>query len=256
MRSSVFPRTRTRTRTRLAAVAVAVGLVLGACSDDASTDAGTATTNGVVTTVAAATSSPLQVGPDGVSALPPSAVDEAIEELPVSSLTAAERDALRFMREEERLAEDVYRALFTRWQLPIFENIAAAEATHTASVQTLLERYGLADPTVGRAPGTYENATIQSLYDQLVAKGSASITAALAVGAEIEELDIADLRARSTTTPDIALVFANLEKGSRNHLRSFTSQLSSRGESYTPVHLAIDDYRAIVSSPAERGRAG
>ncbi|MDH4364740.1 MAG: DUF2202 domain-containing protein, partial [Acidimicrobiia bacterium] len=50
-----------------------------------------------------------------------------------------------------------------------------------------------------------------------MARGSGALVDALTVGATIEDLDIADLRARATDTPAIALVYANLERGSPNH---------------------------------------
>lgn len=206
-----------------------------------------------------ATSAPPAVTLDdnGVTPVPADQTQAALDGLPVATLlTEAERDGLVWMREEEKLALDVYQALHDRWQLPVFDNIAGAEATHTDSVKVLLDRYGLADPAEGMAAGSFRDLQIQALYDDLVAQGSRSLVDALTVGATIEDLDIADLRARATDTPDIALVYANLEKGSRNHLRAFSAQLDGQGTTYTPVHIAQADYDAIVASGIERGRAG
>ena len=47
-----------------------------------------------------------------------------------SSLSSAEIENLVFMREEEKLARDVYRTLFNRWNLSIFNNISGSEQTH------------------------------------------------------------------------------------------------------------------------------
>ena len=41
-----------------------------------------------------------------------------------TSPAAAEVEALQYMREEEKLARDVYLALYEEWQLPIFQTIA------------------------------------------------------------------------------------------------------------------------------------
>jgi hypothetical protein len=137
---------------------------------------------------------------------------------------------LLWMREEEQLAHDVYVALGDQWGLQIFENIAASETNHIDAVAALLDRYGIDDPTIGNAVGEFTDPAIQALYDQMVADGSVSLVAALAVGVQIEELDIADLQTRAAATEnvDINAVYANLERGSRNHLRAFTSQLDSR----------------------------
>jgi hypothetical protein len=38
------------------------------------------------------------------------------------------------MREEEKLAHDVYMTLYEKWGQQIFKNIAASEETHTNAV--------------------------------------------------------------------------------------------------------------------------
>jgi len=97
------------------------------------------------------------------------------------------------------------------------------------------------------------NPDLQLLYDDLIAQGNQSLEAALTVGATIEDLDIADLQQRATDTPDIALVYANLEKGSRNHMRAFVRNLDQRGVAYSPVYISQADFDAIVSSSMQQG---
>ncbi len=171
-------------------------------------------------------------------------------------LTDDELAGLLWMREEEQLAHDVYVALGEMWGLRIFENIAASETSHIDAVVSLLDRYGIEDPAQGNEPGTFTDPAIQELYEQLVADGSASLEDALAVGAFIEELDIRDLQTRTaaTGTAEIIAVYANLERGSRNHLRAFVSQLAARDVVYEPVQLDQAVFDAIVSSETERGR--
>ena len=170
-----------------------------------------------------------------------------------TALTETEAAGLRYMREEEQLAHDVYVALGARWNLPVFANIAGAEEQHGAAVATLLSTYRLDDQRVGRSSGVFADPTVQALYTTLVERGSTSLVEALKAGAEIEELDIADLRARASQRADIAQVYANLERGSRNHLRAFTRQLKANGASYTPTRLSQGDFDAIVNGEMERG---
>ncbi|MBN2391605.1 MAG: DUF2202 domain-containing protein [Anaerolineae bacterium] len=177
-----------------------------------------------------------------------------------SSGTLSEDEAagLLFMREEEKLAHDVYLALYAEWQLPIFQNIAGSEQTHTDSVLQLITRYGLDDPAAGLAAGEFTDPTLQSLYDQLVAQGSASLEAALRVGAAIEEIDILDLEERlaQTDKADIQRVYENLLAGSRNHLRAFVGTLEQQaGTNYTPQYLTQAVYDAIVSGTTGRGNS-
>jgi len=172
------------------------------------------------------------------------------------TLSADEAAGLLFMREEEKLAHDVYMTLYAKWQLPIFQNIASSEQTHTGAVLQLLNRYGLDDPTTGLEAGEFVDPTLQSLYDQLVAQGSASLEAALRVGTAIEEIDILDLEDRiaQTNKADILRVYENLLAGSHNHLRAFVGTLEQRtGTSYTPQYLTQAAYTTIMNSTAGRG---
>ncbi|MEZ5225926.1 MAG: DUF2202 domain-containing protein [Acidimicrobiales bacterium] len=137
----------------------------------------------------------------------------------------------------------------------MFSNISQAETTHQEWVAELLDRYGIADPATTLAVGEFSDPVLQSLYDDLVARGLVSEVEALMVGALIEELDIEDLRDRASTNADIALVYAELERGSRNHLRAFVRQLDRVGVDYEPVYLDPDAYDAIVSTDTERGGA-
>jgi hypothetical protein len=76
------------------------------------------------------------------------------------------------------------------------------------------------------------------------------------VGATIEGLDIADLQDRATSASDVQLVYDNLEKGSRNHLRAFVAQLERNDATYTPGHISRSQHEALVDDPIERGRVG
>ena len=73
------------------------------------------------------------------------------------TLTADEIAGLQFMREEEKLAHDVYVTFYQQYGLTIFNNIASSEATHMAAVKTLLDRYGIADPAAGQPIGVFTN---------------------------------------------------------------------------------------------------
>ncbi len=179
-----------------------------------------------------------------------------IETLPLATLTAEEIDGLAWMREEEKLAHDVYVALGDTWGSRVFDNITAAETTHMDAIKTLLDRYGIADPAAGQPAGVFTNPDLQALYADLVTRGKASLVEAFTVGALIEDLDISDLRVRATDTPDIALVYGDLERGSENHLRAFVRNLGRQGAAYSPAYLSADEFESIIGAPAGQGRSG
>lgn len=142
-------------------------------------------------------------------------------------LDSTEIAGLEFMREEEKLARDVYTQLYNVWNLPIFRNIARSEQQHMDMVGYLIDEYGLQDPIAVDEPGVFANAGLQEAYDALLQEGRSSIVAALNVGLTVEELDIADLLSRTdlTDNDDIRIVYENLLNGSRNHLDAFTRQI-------------------------------
>ena len=199
---------------------------------------------------------PLLVDAEGNSTFDSTVLGTTIAALPVETLSAAESASLIFMREEEKLAQDVYTQLGTVWgsQSRVFGNIARSEATHTEAIRQLLLRYTLADPAATLAAGVYQNASLQTLYTQLVAAGTPALVEALKVGAAIEEIDIIDLNKAllEIDNQDIVLVYQNLLKGSRNHLRAFVNALAGQGVTYAPQYMALADFQAIISTPMER----
>ena len=176
----------------------------------------------------------------------------SIEKKPLDD---SEKEGILLMREEEKLARDVYSALYAKWNIPVFSNIARAEQTHMDAVGILIDRYGLDDPIKNDVPGTFVNPELQKLYNSLVEEGSESLLAATKVGAEVEDLDIADLlRLMSETdNDDIKVIYQNLEKGSRNHLRSFMFQVDRNGGSYSAKYISSDYFNRIVGSDRETG---
>ena len=171
-----------------------------------------------------------------------------------NGLTDAEIEGLLYMREEEKLAHDVYVTLYDKWGMQLFDNIAGSELSHTNAVKALLDTYGIDDPATGAAVGVFANPTLQSLYDELVAAGAKSLADALKVGAAIEEIDILDLQQNLTgmTNTDLRQVYENLLKGSENHLRAFTSTFARQtGETYAPQYLSQAVYNAILSESVQ-----
>lgn len=173
-----------------------------------------------------------------------------------SALTELEISDLSFMREEEKLAHDVYIYLYDRWGLNVFQNIADSEQTHTNTILALLNQYGIADPAEGLDIGQFNNPDLQELYNQLVQQGSASLAEAIKVGAAIEEIDILDLQETITHTnqANILLAYENLLQGSYNHLQAFANTLRQQsGETYQPQYLSTEDYQAIIDGTMGSG---
>lgn len=178
-----------------------------------------------------------------------------IDTYPIEELTQEEIDGLLLMREEEKLARDVYLELYDIFGQQIFSNIAQSEQTHTNAIKSLLDKYDLDDPVISDERGVFTNQELETLYNQLVEQGSVSLLDALKVGATIEDLDIKDLQELNeiTDNQDISEVYNNLEKGSRNHLRSFVGVIEKNGGTYEPQYITEDYYNSIISDDMETG---
>ncbi len=198
----------------------------------------------------------LLVDEEGTTSFSNTAFQVVINLLPKEDLSAAEESGLIFMREEEKLAHDVYVKLYEKWGMNIFNNIAQSETTHTDAVLVLLNKYDLTDPVGTNGIGVFVNTTLQGLYDNLTVAGFENQVEALKVGAAIEEIDIRDLENElnnNVDNEDIELLYENLEKGSRNHLRAFVRNLNNRGVTYIPQYLSVEEYQEIINGDMEKG---
>lgn len=170
-----------------------------------------------------------------------------------SVLDANEETHLVFMREEEKLARDVYTTLGAQFPaLKIFGKIDDSEQRHTCAVCDMLKKYGVSDPStndnVGVFTGEEYGPYFTEKYKKLVARGAVSPVDALYVGAYIEELDMIDINYCPqeiieqndaiesdsdcgkiyTDNPDIQRLYTSLLEGSENHLRAFVRNIERR----------------------------
>lgn len=155
-----------------------------------------------------------------------------------NNLTVTETNNLYFLREEEKLAYDVYQTLGEKWSIQAFQNISNSEERHQSKVVELLDKYGLDDKSKDKKLGEFVNQDLQKIYNDLVKEGEKSLLEALYVGATIEILDIKDLDKMlgETQKQDLRQVFENLKMGSQNHLSAFKKQIE-KYEDYNDNNL-------------------
>lgn len=162
-------------------------------------------------------------------------------------LTPAEIAGLMLMREEEKMAKDVYTYFYSQFKYLIFNNISKSEMVHSEAVLRVINYYKLTDPAT-KVTGTFTDAHLQELYTKFTTEAK-TVEDALKTGAFIEEYDIADLKKLIDETDNtyIKRVYTNLKRGSENHLRAFTRTLKFRGIVYVPVILPEEEYLAIIN---------
>ncbi len=168
--------------------------------------------------------------------------------VPTNALTTSEEEGIYFMREEELLARDLYTAFFNDYNLSVFNRIAQSEDRHATAMLALIDFYQLIDPATGIV-GEYSNPDLQTMYNDLYAQGTIGLMEAIAVGALVEEVDIEDINQilDSTSNENLVMVYENLLKGSKNHLRAFVKQLDNNGISYTPQVLSLLEFEEILN---------
>lgn len=162
-----------------------------------------------------------------------------IQDVPVAAcvvtgtVNAAETAGLLFMREEEKMARDVYTYLYGKYKLPVFLNISKSENAHMSAVLRLITAFNITDNSTND-PGVYTDTHIADLYKQLIDMGDLSVVDALKVGVLIEQTDISDLQKELLTVENASVktVYTNLTAGSNAHLKAFIYNLKIKGVTY------------------------
>ena len=174
-----------------------------------------------------------------------------------------EQTHLAFMREEEKLARDVYMKLGAMYpDHPIFGTIDDSEQRHTDAVRAMIEKYGLEDPNTNDNVGVYTGEDygwyFTEKYQLLLERASIGELDALYVGAFIEELDMMDIRQCPqvivetdngindvtecgqvyTDNTDVANLYASLIDGTDSHLEAYVKNIEQ--------YIGVGNYQAQV----------
>jgi len=199
-----------------------------------------------------------------------------------TKLDKTEASHLTFMREEEKLARDVYLKLAEMYpNQRVFANIATkSEQTHTDTMRDKLLQYNLPDPNpdTNNLPdslGDFSEGTEWGWYftekfGELTKAGANGELDALMVGAFIEELDMNDiaicpaimvkhgygeadeedvLQCGLNYTDERGLInaYSFLIDGSERHLRAYVGQIEAiTGKPYEAQYLSQEDVDTLL----------
>ncbi len=169
------------------------------------------------------------------------------------AITDSEKSDLLFLREEEKLARDVYLYTYDKYGQSISLNISNSEQTHMDRVLSILTKYGVSDPAHPDR-GVFNDSLLQSIYNDLISKVDSSLLDGMIVGAIIEDLDIHDIQGflQRTSKTDLVNLYESLMCGSRNHLRSYYSSITSLNSSYSPQYISQSEFDAIIAGANEK----
>jgi len=185
-------------------------------------------------------------------------LEAGLEEIPVGEKSDSLTAFLQFIREEEKLARDVYINSYDLWKMPVFDRISHSEQRHMDALERLLVRYEIEDPVGENGIGEFTEPLLQDLYNELTTKSSDSLIAALLVGAEIEEIDILDIleALENFDNEDVQFVLTRLLQGSYHHLNAYVRVLARSGIDYQPLYLTADQYEEIIANGDSRRSKG
>lgn len=192
-----------------------------------------------------------------------------------TGLDANESSHLTFMREEEKLARDVYLTFADMYpDQGVFANIATtSEQTHTDTMRDKLAQYGLPDPNpatndLPASIGVFTGAEWGWYFDEkfaaLTTAGGQSELDALYAGAFIEELDMHDIAdcpqvmvdagysdpcgLNYTDESGLINAYSSLIDGSESHLRAYVGQIEAiiGVGNYQAQYLTQEEVDAIL----------
>lgn len=155
------------------------------------------------------------------------------------------------MREEEKMARDVYMVMNDKWDRQVFSHISESEIYHMSQMKLWVDKFSLDDPVTRNNDkrGVFTDRSLQKLYDELTASGLQSKEAAFRAGAKVEEVDILDLKAAlaETSNADLQSTYKYLIHASENHLRAFVKNLEALGINYKPVVMTQKKFDEIIT---------
>jgi hypothetical protein len=141
---------------------------------------------------------------------------------PAGKLTADQKDDLADFAEREKLAQDLYTDFADAAGDPRLSMLAWSESHHLRTLQAMLERYDVEDPTEGNGPGEFTDEAVAADYDAMLEDGSGSQEAALEVSRDLEQGFVDTLgdaaEQLEDSAPDVARAYEHLAFASARHL--------------------------------------
>lgn len=172
-------------------------------------------------------------------------------------VTEGEKTTILHMREEEKMARDIYLTLNEKWNQQVFSNISGSETYHMSQIKVLIDKFKLEDPVAKNDDkrGAFANKDLKKMYDEFTTSGKTSLEAAFRAGAKVEEADIKDLKdaIANTVNADIKSTYKYLLQASENHLRAFVRNLKRLGIDYNPAILSEQYFKTIIDGDNKKG---
>jgi len=173
---------------------------------------------------------------------------------PYADLSDLEIDGIRFIREEEKASKDYVLSMDILFDENLLDQLYEVERTHYQAGLFAIEKYGLADPTSGKARGNFTSPNIQAFYDTAISDGQGGTSDAIHAAARLQEasyVTITNQLNRVANNRDLRMVYHALATATRNHIRLTISRLDELGLTYEPRFLSVSDFQDIIRGGIE-----
>jgi hypothetical protein len=172
---------------------------------------------------------------------------------PQEDISVIEETGLLKAWQDQKLSRDLYQSFNEAWSSPIYANMLNDAQHHMDFVHILLGKFGI--PVPQDFAGIFPDQETQNLFDLMLNAENGSAVEALRMGAATEDMIIDELQTLLPQTDnfEIQIIYQNLLKSARNHLRLFVNELSQAGINYDPQYISGDDFIAIIAAPIETG---
>lgn len=174
---------------------------------------------------------------------------EQVAAYATGELSEQEINDIIHMRQEEKLARDIYRTLGETYPINQFKNIPLSEQKHTDAMELLLERYNIEDPIKDETIiWTYKDEKFITLFNELTQQWKNSLIDALRVWAMVEDINMAKLLEviKNTDNKDIQFVYESVLAQSHNHMIAFVNWLRKEWSIYTPTYISQEYFDTIT----------
>jgi hypothetical protein len=187
----------------------------------------------------------------GVAAVSRKIIDEMrseINPLPISELTANEKEGLLQLAGQEKFARDVLLGLGKKRKKILLGKIAQRHKEHLEALGLLFFRYEIANPLAESLPGDFQNPDEEERFITTLRQGSTHGAAALSTAMELEEILVHDYRevAAATDNPYFQIIFERCLKRIYQHMHWLANQMTQTKLDYKPKILSPEDFAAIV----------
>jgi hypothetical protein len=159
------------------------------------------------------------------------------------TLNNFEKNGLVSLLEKEKMHRDVYTWMNTQFPSEVFTQLAERDGHYMEVLSIKVDKYGIANPTVGKLPGEFVDASVQNQYNDFIRITTGDLVAMINKAQAMEEALIAEVQEQQSTlsgNTDIGQVYDGLLQESISQLNSLKNDTKGLIHIYAPTNPIKD----------------